>query len=323
MMWIETLTRSHDVISRVRIEGASARVGRAYDNDVVLDDPYVAAHHLRISRADDGSLAADDLGSRNGLFDASGRRAARIALDGDRIVRIGRTLLRVRDEHHAVAPERPSFEPGGRARLAAGLSLALFALLTFELWLGETTEPRVSRYVFPQLAFAAIILVWTTGWALVSRLFSDSARFATHLAIALAGMLVYDVFDTLAEIATYALSLEAIARYRYVVGWIFVALLAFFHLRAIGARHLAVKGGIVAVLVATAVGAQTLVQAEAKRARGEPPYLSRLLPPSLRLRAPDSVAEFLSSSDTLKAGLDRARDEEPPEDGMLPFGSDP
>ncbi|MEP6679602.1 MAG: FHA domain-containing protein, partial [Betaproteobacteria bacterium] len=23
-------------------------IGRAYDNDVVLDDPYVAAHHVRI-----------------------------------------------------------------------------------------------------------------------------------------------------------------------------------------------------------------------------------------------------------------------------------
>ena len=54
MIWVEVLSRQHDVISRHRIadvaEGASIRIGRAYDNDVVIDDAYVAPHHLQLSR---------------------------------------------------------------------------------------------------------------------------------------------------------------------------------------------------------------------------------------------------------------------------------
>jgi hypothetical protein len=318
MMWVETLSRSHEVISRVRIDADTATVGRAYDNDVVLDDPYVAAHHIRIARDEAGALTANDLGSQNGLHDRSGRRVERLQLDGDRVLRIGRTLLRVRDERYAVAAERRAFEPTRQGRLAIVLAVALFALLSLELWLNETAEPRLSRYVLELLAFAAVILLWTTGWALLSRLFSGNARFATHLAIALAAMIVYDVYDTLDEVATYSLSLEALARSRYVGAWLFVGLLVFFHLRAIGARNLRLKGGIVALIVAAAVGAQTLVQAESQRVSGRQPYMTRLLPPAARMRAPDSLPEFFARTDALKAALDRAREEEP-EEALLPL----
>ena len=39
VMWVEVLSRHGDVAARERIEGPEARVGRAFDNDVVIDDP--------------------------------------------------------------------------------------------------------------------------------------------------------------------------------------------------------------------------------------------------------------------------------------------
>ena len=54
MMWVEILSRQRDVISRFRIDGPEARIGRGYDNDVVVEDPYVAAQHLRIFRDEAG-----------------------------------------------------------------------------------------------------------------------------------------------------------------------------------------------------------------------------------------------------------------------------
>src|SRR5690606_23682810 len=67
MMWIEVLNREGDVVARERIPADEARIGRAFDNDVVLSDPHVAPHHLRVSRAGDGTLVAEDLGTINGL----------------------------------------------------------------------------------------------------------------------------------------------------------------------------------------------------------------------------------------------------------------
>ena len=66
MIWVEVLSRHHDVVARYRCDD-DVRIGRAYDNDVVLDDPYVAPHHLHLGRNEDGRLQADDLGTVNGL----------------------------------------------------------------------------------------------------------------------------------------------------------------------------------------------------------------------------------------------------------------
>jgi pSer/pThr/pTyr-binding forkhead associated (FHA) protein len=107
MIWVEILSRHRDVVARHRCDGAEVRIGRGYDNDVIVDDPYVAPHHLRVFRDEDGRLVAEDLGSANGLYTGDGeRREKRIAIDGDRPLRIGRTQLRIRESSHVVAPER-------------------------------------------------------------------------------------------------------------------------------------------------------------------------------------------------------------------------
>ena len=96
VMWIEVFGRDGEVVARERIDTAEARVGRAFDNDVVLNDPHVAPHHLRVLRGEDGALVAEDLGTRNGLYAEHGaQRVARLVLGRDPGLRIGRTTLRV------------------------------------------------------------------------------------------------------------------------------------------------------------------------------------------------------------------------------------
>lgn len=43
------------------------RLGRGHDNDVVLDDPFVSAHHARIYRQG-GTYRVEDLGSTNRTY---------------------------------------------------------------------------------------------------------------------------------------------------------------------------------------------------------------------------------------------------------------
>jgi pSer/pThr/pTyr-binding forkhead associated (FHA) protein len=108
-IWVEILARHHhEVATRYRFASTPITIGRAYDNDVVVDDPHVAAHHLRIARNDDGALIAEDLGSRNGLYvDRERERRAEIVLDGEHELRIGATVLRVRTAAYAVSAEQP------------------------------------------------------------------------------------------------------------------------------------------------------------------------------------------------------------------------
>jgi signal transduction histidine kinase len=115
MIWVEVLSRHHDVLSRHRCDD-DASIGRAYDNDVVLDDPYVAPHHVRLAREADGALYAEDLGTVNGISTGPrARRQSRVPLDGREVLHVGRTLLRVRDDGHGFA-EAPSHRINGRLR---------------------------------------------------------------------------------------------------------------------------------------------------------------------------------------------------------------
>src|SRR5688572_33466251 len=63
---IEVLDRAGAVSARHRCNELPVSLGRAYDNDVILDDPFVAALHVRIERRADGVVIARDMDTRNG-----------------------------------------------------------------------------------------------------------------------------------------------------------------------------------------------------------------------------------------------------------------
>lgn len=48
------------------IENFPVTVGRAYDNDIILSDRSISAHHLRIERSEYGNLSIHNLSSENG-----------------------------------------------------------------------------------------------------------------------------------------------------------------------------------------------------------------------------------------------------------------
>jgi len=321
-MWIEVLAGHGEVASRQRIEAGEARVGRAFDNDVVVDDPHVAPHHLRIARDESGALQAEDLGSVNGLHVAeSDARMATVALDGQRILRVGRTLLRVRAPEFAVPPERKAVPVARTWPMIAVLSGVVIGLSLLTLWLNETREMQPSRYFLPVLGVVLVVLVWTTGWTVLSRIFTGIAHFDRHLLIALGGLLAFFLFDELSDYGAFAFSSRGLADYAYVGNWILFAALCFVHLRAMGPRRVAVKGGAVAALAVAAIAAQTLSRSDDSSLVGQQSYLEGLKPPMLRLKRAQSLDGFFGETQRLKDALDKARLEPPTSRGW--FDTDP
>lgn len=71
--------------------GSVISIGRASDNDVILDDPEVSRHHCQL-KLQHGTYSLADLGSRNGSW-VNGDSVSEVALGpGDRI-RIGSTQI--------------------------------------------------------------------------------------------------------------------------------------------------------------------------------------------------------------------------------------
>ena len=312
MFWVEVLSRHGDVGARQRCDGREIRVGRAYDNDVVLDDPHVAPHHARIVQDDSGRLVAEDLGSVNGLrVGHGGKRETRVVLDGEGILRIGRTHVRVRAADHPVPPERPAPRPVPSWSIVAGLGGAVLLFAFTSQWLRETGETRVSYYLGWILLVVILALGWAMAWALLSRVFSGHMMFEHHLAIALAGLLVLWGAGEVSDYGAFALSWRFLADYSYVAGWMVVAVVCYVHLRAIGRRRLPLKAGAVIALGVVAIAMQTVMKLESSEKFGERSYLPSLKPPQFRLVSPKSEAVFFSESQKIRAAVDKARTEPP------------
>lgn len=321
-LWIEILSRHDEVIARHRVAwgapGDAVSIGRGYDNDVILDDPYVAARHLRVARDASGALVAEDQDSANGLFVGEDRRRVeRVVLDGSQPIRIGRTRLRIRESHYGVAPERVS-RPRMRVwPLALVAAAAVLGGQSLTMWLGATTEQKLGDHLGPLLVLCAAVGAWTTAWAVLSRIFSSRARFERHLLIALGGVLAFWLLNELAAHAAFAFSRRGFTGYQYIGMWLLAAGVCFLHLRQLslsretGVAHLKLKAGGVALLALVAIGMQTLSRWEASETADREGFLRALKPPMLRLAAPQSSNGFFAEVARLQGRLDRARLEQP------------
>jgi len=99
---------------------AVVRVGKAPDNDIVLDDDTVSRHHLTVARVPEGLLVRD-LGSTNGVR-VGGARIKEALVDPGTVVRAGEVELAIRLELSGV--EVPA-SAEKRFGIALGQSLAM------------------------------------------------------------------------------------------------------------------------------------------------------------------------------------------------------
>jgi pSer/pThr/pTyr-binding forkhead associated (FHA) protein len=103
--FIEILDGRGNVDERVPVEAFPIRLGRAYSNQVVINDPYVCPVHALIEADERGRLLVRDLDSVNGLHSAIyNRRIKSLELQSGTQFRLGRTLLRFCSVDHPLAP---------------------------------------------------------------------------------------------------------------------------------------------------------------------------------------------------------------------------
>jgi len=324
VIWVEILSHHHrEVMSRQRVDKSEIRIGRGYDNDVIIDDPYVAAQHLLIRPDDTGSLVAEDLGSANGTFVArSRRRLQRFRINPDRVIRIGQTHLRIRHGNHPVPGERylPSRVPSWP--VTAALGVAMLAVLLVSQWLQERSEPQLHRYVETAILWIGITIGWTAVWGMICRVFSRRARFERNLKITLSGLLIYFLFKEILQLGAYSLAITELQTYQFAGMVILLAIICLLHLRTIGQSLMWLKGGVLAALVVVVLAAQALTQSEVRLGNNQQDYVRRMMPPSLRFVPLRTEDRFFQNAENLRPNLDADRKKELPIGGGVLFGND-
>jgi hypothetical protein len=314
--FVEVLARNGEVKQRHRLDTLPIRIGRGYDNDLILDDRHTSPHHVIVERGADGKLEVRDLDSRNGVIH-KGRRQQQMSIDGNTIFRLGHTNLRIRSASFAVAEEMKDTTLHGWEGWPPALTgLVMLVLMTLAgVWVSDTEKADPIRYLTALVGMLSIGLLWCGSWAMANRLFAGQTRFGRHLFIAASGLIVSEVVSLVLSLAAYAFSLESFTRYDNHAAIAVVAGMVYFHLLTINAgntRRFALASALVLLLGS---GLMTMVNYKTGGHLAGELYMSELLPPSLRLSSDKPVAKFLADAAKMKARIDAERSKEVANDG--------
>jgi pSer/pThr/pTyr-binding forkhead associated (FHA) protein len=306
--FVETLARNGDVLHRHQVNALPIRLGRGYDNDLIVDDIYCAARHAIIESEQDGSMVLRDLGTRNGVIH-EGKRKSSVVMSGDTVVRLGHTSLRVRAADFPVPPELVDRTmhgwEGGMPGLVGLFLIGVFSLLT--VWLNDTQAFQLIRYLQTLAYGIGAGLAWGGAWAFANRLFGRHARLGRHLFIFGCGIAAITVFKLASSALAYSFSIESITRYGSHAVILLAAGMLYFHLSTVKPHNARRFAGTCLILALLGSGL-TLISNEQRSGRlGDELYMSVLMPPSMRVAPDHSVDEFMGTVNGMKARLDKER----------------
>jgi hypothetical protein len=213
-----------------RLDGQPVHIGRGYSNDIIVDDPYVDARHARIVTDEAGVVTIEDLGSVNGLVAGDSLVRGNVGLRPRDAVRIGRTVIVLRDADEEVPPalrnadvaSAPAPTPAPMSlpasswprlewihRLARaardtkrGHRIAITAMIwTFSIqsWLTYTSNSRSSVFLLGALGLEIGLLVWCVFWSIASRIVMHRSLFVSHLAVASAAGVVGVILSNIGD----------------------------------------------------------------------------------------------------------------------------
>lgn len=236
--FIEIMTAAGDVAHRFRFEHLPVSIGRAYDNDIILDDPYAAAHHAVIEMNQLDELTLRDLGSKNSIKH-NHQSDNFFVINGDTHYRLGRSELRIRAIDFQVAEEKEDLSDhrwDGWVTTIIGIVLIGITGL-FEQWSTDFSDKDVSEYLLTLVALLTGAAAWVGVWALLNRLLSGRTRFGRHTIIAACGLLVSGLWENLSNIIAYAFSWEPLATFTALPGILIGACVIYYHLMSLGIKE--------------------------------------------------------------------------------------
>ena len=316
---IEVFERDGRVGHSASVHGWPLTLGRALDNDVVLDDPHVAAHHATLSPDDQGSLVLDVGDTVNGV-EVDGRRhgaRAQVALPaGGARLRLGGLQLRLRLPAEVLAAERP-LPVLGRAHLAGPLLAGLLFLLLglFDHWLSLDPGADAAAWLPVAVGLPIAVAGWCVLWALAAKLFQHRFDFMGHLRIVLPWLLAVELVDLLLTPLAATLGWPWLWRLVSPLQVLLGLLMLRAHLALLlpHSRHAVTTVLAAAALAATAISLTVIHRATDRFSR--PAYMSTLPLPALDLggavTADDVVQELAPLAGRLAARAKKARDDEP------------
>jgi len=309
--YLEIFDREGKVSQRIPVTTSGMLLGRAYDNEVILDDPYVCPNHLRISWTGH-SLIATDLDSTNGLWIESSRKPREAIIRSGTRMRIGRTSLRFCALDHVVAEtlvDRSKSSPVQAFQHPLtwlAISAALIVAILTDAYLGTPDADFGKRMASEGVSLGVMLLMWSTFWAFGSRLVVKRWYYLTHWTIGAAFILASFVMMTLVEYAGFSLAIDEVMgnlTWPGLAGLVFGLLYLHIRFATMAARkRIVISAGVVTMVLFGIVGVfHTLKKDDFN---SSPQFQASLKSPQFKMSASLSIQEFVKEAAKLAGQLD-------------------
>ena len=296
---VEVLGRRGEVVAREKIHSLPATIGRGFDSDVILDDEFVAPHHLQLEAAGDGGFRVSDLGTVNGfsvLGGPLGKSDAAASVLPGQTIRLGHSQIRIWRPDSPVAPELPALMTAARSWIEffVWVSAGLGAV-AFYSWIGATGTGREGTVINAAMMAAVAMLGWSGLWWVSSRHVNKGDTFLAHAAIA-GGMIVLAVLgDLIANSLAFAFDLYN-SPWNYMDDFTLMAAISFSvyrHLRLVSRKRQWVLGVLACLFVAALMLPMDYASNEQSREKlGELEIPIPLRPPWMRVADGVSPEKF-------------------------------
>lgn len=209
---IDIVSRGKKILHRYRADGDTISIGRSFENDVVLNDPYVCAEHLSLFLNSQGIWEAHDCQTINGSYSNGEEKFTNILVQSGDIIQIGKTRLRFMYPHHGVAPTVALGEEErlvnwlGSPMVLLLLLVTYFALLFGDYFVHSFAEIQVMQMLANTLLQFTMLLVIPIFFAILARFCKNDARILTQLAICLLFVCLTKMINFALEVLNFNLN---------------------------------------------------------------------------------------------------------------------
>ncbi len=207
---IQTLSRSGKVRNQQKVQGDKIKIGRAYDNQLILEDIHVSEHHALVSQNEAGDIQIEDLNSLNHLYTDDKRQinSAHPVQSGDEFY-LGKLRIKILYLNHPVAETIALTKSEETAELFSckrfntiifALFIALYGLSEYLSFFGEF---KLKQLFVPVLSLIFALAIWPVFWSLLSRFFKHEARFWAHGATLIMTLFSLKALTLLTQLIAY------------------------------------------------------------------------------------------------------------------------
>lgn len=225
---VEVLNKQQKVTERHKFLQHQVKLGRAFDNDVILFNKHVCPYHAQLQQDEQGHWWLEDLSSVNGSFVADRKAVlAKEPLRSGEVCWLGEQALRLYDDAHPVAETLP-FSAIGQKLQAMGhwAFILLFALIlaadqVVEIWL---TLPKQLEHLWTirllELPKTLLVFcIWPAVLALWSRFNQQESHFLPQLSLTYAALACSAVWGAFCYWLGFNMDGSGIAQVIEVVGY--------------------------------------------------------------------------------------------------------